>query len=298
MSVTAQNKKELIDLTFKYSGPQVMNPTAIKQLYIARSDAKNEGIHTVYKPSMCFMVQGEKDTVLNNKTYSYKPTEYLITSADLPAIGKVTQATAKNPYLCLVVEIEPSTVYEILKDSEQMAPQDLTSKKAMYVGKTNDQLTDAVLRLVRTLKNKNDSLILAPLIVREIVYHLLNSKYGDVIKQLGVAGSQMQRIGKVIDLIRKDFAKNLKTEDLARLANMSPSSFHHHFKQVTTMSPLQYQKQIRLQEARRLLAAEIADAANAGFQVGYESPSQFSREYARLFGLPPISDIKRLRASM
>jgi len=130
-----------------------------------------------------------------------------------------------------------------------------------------------------------------------MIYRLLSSKYGDVVRQLGVAGSRTQRIAKAIERIRADYTQPLSTDLLAKIAQMSPSSFHHHFKQVTTMSPLQYQKQIRLQEARRLLTTEVTDAASVAFRVGYESASQFSREYARLFGLPPMSDVKRLRAS-
>ncbi len=148
---------------------------------------------------------------------------------------------------------------------------------------------------MKTLENKNDLKVLAPSIVREIHYLLMSSRYGRKIRQLGVVGSKTQRIGKVVEHLRNDYAAPLRVTNLARMANMSPSSFHLHFRQVTSMSPLQYQKQVRLQEARRLLSVETTDAASVAFKVGYESPSQFSREYRRLFGQPPMRDLDRLR---
>jgi AraC-like DNA-binding protein len=288
--------KELVDLTLAYSGEEGLHPTSIPLLQISKSYSPTVPVHTVYRPSMCFIVQGAKETSVGEKKYFYEPTQYLITSIEVPAIGQVTQASNKKPYLCVVLEIDPGMVYEVLSKTGSLG-ETVSNNKSIYVADATTDLTDAVLRLMRTLKNPADQNILTPMIFKEIIYRLLSSKYAERIRQLGVAGSQMQRISKVIDIIKKDFAQSLKMEELAKVANMSVSTFHHHFKQATTMSPLQYQKQVRLQEARRLLSAEVSDAATAAFQVGYESPSQFSREYARLFGLPPMSDIKRLRGS-
>jgi len=170
------------------------------------------------------------------------------------------------------------------------------SRRGLYVSQTNSLLLDAVVRLVHLLESPQDVPVLAPLVIREILYRILQGNQGESLKQLVMTGSHSNRIAEVIKRIKQDYDKPLRIEELSKLANMSPSSLHRHFKEVTAMSPMQYQKQLRLQESRRLLLSESADAADVGFQVGYESPSQFSREYARLFGLPPISDIKRLRS--
>ncbi len=171
----------------------------------------------------------------------------------------------------------------------------MDSRRGLLVNKTNSLLLDAVLRLVRLLDTPQDIPVLSPLIIREILYRILQDEQGDLISQFAIIGSHAQGIAKAIRLISQDFSKPLRIEELAKEVNMSSSALHNQFKKVTAMSPLQYQKLIRLQEARRLLLSETSEAATVGFQVGYESPSQFSREYARMFGLPPISDVKRLR---
>lgn len=285
--------QELIDLAMQFTETEGIHDTPLRHLKIVRNNKVTQPVQAVYTPALCFIIQGAKEAVVGTKTYRYSPAQYLVTSVDLPVTGRVTSASTKTPYLCLVLEIDPTLVYEILKSSDLSA--DPSALKGIFLDKVTPDLTDSFLRLLRTLKNKNDTHVLAPLVIREITYRLLHSKYGQTVSQLGIAGSQTQRIAKVIGLLRKDYAKPLRTEELAEIAKMSVSSFHQHFKQVTSLSPLQYQKRIRLQEARRLLSAEVADAATAAFQVGYESPSQFSREYARLFGLPPISDLKRFR---
>jgi transcriptional regulator GlxA family with amidase domain len=214
---------------------------------------------------------------------------------DLPISGEIIQATPESPYLCLRLDLDPNQILDLIKEPDQTLLKKGDSERGLFVSKTNSSLLDAVLRLVRLIDTPRDISILAPLVIREIVYRILQEEQGDSLKQIAMTDSHAQRIVKVIHLIKRDFAKSLRVEDLAMTINMSSSSLHHHFKQVTGISPLQYQKQLRLQEARRLMLSEIMDAANAGFQVGYESPSQFSREYSRMFGLPPISDIKRLR---
>jgi transcriptional regulator GlxA family with amidase domain len=186
-------------------------------------------------------------------------------------------------------------VYEILQETHSAEIQNKNTEGGFFVEKVTAELADAFTRLMRTLENKNDLKVLAPSIIREIHYRLMLSRFGIKIRQLGVVGSKTQRIGKVLDQLQKEYAASLRVTDLARMASMSPSSFHLHFRQVTSMSPLQYQKQIRLQEARRLLSIETLDSASVAFKVGYESPSQFSREYRRLFGQPPMRDMDRLR---
>ncbi|MES2205864.1 MAG: AraC family transcriptional regulator [Pseudomonadota bacterium] len=286
---------ELIQRTLQWCSQEGLHDTPLASLQIARSNHITERIHNVYKPYLCFIVQGKKEILVANQQYSYSSTQYLVTSIDLPVSGQVTQATPEQPYLCLVLTIEPNLIYEIITALNLAATAPHPLEKGFFVEQVKPDLTDAFLRLMRTLEDKNDCLILAPAIIREILYRLLTSTYGGVIQQLGIAGSQTQRIAKAIEFIRSNYSRAVRVEELAEVASMSPSSFHQHFKRVTTMSPLQYQKQIRLQEARYLLSAQGMDAAKVAFQVGYESPSQFSREYARLFGLPPISDIKRLQ---
>ncbi|RYZ85634.1 MAG: AraC family transcriptional regulator [Proteobacteria bacterium] len=288
--------EEMIELSRRYSRGEGLEPTSIPELQISYSTAPTSPIHTVYRPCFCLILQGEKDVTLESKTYSYGPEQYLVSSIDLPVTGQVTRASKKLPYLCLVIEIKPETVYEILAQNPSLVSS--SHSKAIYTERVTTELLDASLRLLRTLKNDADREILSAGVLREITYRLLSSPYSETIRQLGIAGSQMQRISKVIDHLNRNYAKLLRMEDLARIAHMSASGFHQHFKSITQMSPLQYQKRIRLQEARRMLSTETADASSVAFKVGYESASQFSREYTRMFGRPPMSDMKFQRKSV
>jgi AraC-like DNA-binding protein len=249
----------------------------------------------MYRPEVCFVLQGEKDVWVGNKVYHYNPTSYVVSCIDVPAIAQVVTASSRQPFVCLKLELQPSVVYEILQETDPAKLPNEGSEGGFYVEKVTAELADAFARLLRTLENNNDLKVLTPSIIREIHYRLMSSRFGTKVRQLGVVGSKMQRIGKVVEHLRKDYATPLRMADLARMANMSPSAFHLHFRQVTSMSPLQYQKHIRLQEARRMLSIETIDAASVAYQVGYESPSQFSREYRRLFGQPPMRDMDRLR---
>lgn len=271
--------------------------TAIPSLHFIRS-SRSETIHSIHQPALCIVVKGTKLVMLAQECYHYDPAHYLVVSVHLPLSGQVIQATSDSPYLCLRLDFDPNQIFDIIRDSNQIPSKKGDSGRGLFVSKTSSSLLDAVLRLVRLLDTPQDIPILAPLVIREIYYRILQDEQGDSLKQFAIMGSHAQRIAKVIDLIKNDFAKPLRIDQLAMTANMSPSSLHQHFKDITAMSPLQYQKQIRLQEARRLLLSETLEAADAGFQVGYESPTQFNREYARMFGLPPMSDIKRLRDSL
>ncbi len=293
----APNRDDLVELCLHFARQEGFIQTPLKNLQIVRSNAKSEPMHTVYTPSLCFIVQGEKDAIIASKKYHYSPTQFLVSSIDMPVTGQVTVASEKKPYLCLVLGLESEIVYDIISSEPNPVSAIGPVQRGYYVDTVTPEIMDSFVRLLRSLQNESDRRILSRSIVREITYRLLCSPYGDVVRQLGIIGSQTQRISKVIEVIKKDFASSLRIEELARIANMSPSSFHEHFKKVTAMSPLQFQKRIRLQEARRLLSLDVGDAASVSYQVGYESPSQFSREYARLFGLPPIADLKRLRQS-
>lgn len=287
--------KSLLSTALKYCSREGIHPTDLPGLKVIRRDKTTEASPGMYTPIVCLVLQGEKRVWSGKKIYRYNPANYLVSCLDIPATVQVVRASAQEPYVGLTLELQPPVVYEILQETSAVELQSEGLRGGFFVEKVKVELADAFARLLRTLENKNDQKLLAPSIIREIHYRLMSSRYGSKIRQLGMVGSKTQRISKVLEHLRKDYAAPLRVTDLARMANMSPSAFHLHFRQITSMSPLQYQKQIRLQEARRLLSIEAIDAASVAYQVGYESPSQFSREYKRLFGQPPMRDVERLR---
>jgi AraC-like DNA-binding protein len=293
-----KQQEELASIIERYTRKNGTHSTAIASLKFIRASGKSEPQYTIYEPALCIVAQGTKLVMLAEKSFQYDPATYLVASVQLPITGQIIQATPQSPYLSLQLNFSADQILDIIKESEVTWGQKEDAARGLLVSRTSTSLLDAVLRLVRLLDEPWDIPVLAPLIIREILYRVLQDEQGSSVLQFAVAGSHAQRIAKVIELINRDFDKPLRIDYLAMTANMSPSSLHHHFKEVSAMSPLQYQKQIRLQEARRLLLSETSEAADAGFRVGYESPSQFSREYARMFGLPPVSDIKRLRDSL
>ena len=286
---------ELAALIGKYSKKDGLNDTAIAPLHCFKMSAPSAEMPVLYNASLCLVVQGEKEVMLEDETYHYVASQFLVISVDLPATGHVTVATPEKPYLCLQVDIDPRQLSELITETVRTEMQGAPSERALFVGTTNDQLTDALLRLARLLDTPQDIPLLAPMVIREIYYRLLNGSYGRRIAQIAIHGTKMQRIARVIQRLKSKLSEPIRVEDLAEMAHMSPSSFHSHFKKVTTMSPLQYQKRLRLLEARRLLLVGGTDAASAAYRVGYESASQFSREYSRMFGAPPISDVANLR---
>lgn len=293
--VTHGKSSELAMLMERFTGEDGFHSTVIPGLQFIRSSYETAPIYRVHQPALCFVAQGTKVVMLGQESYRYDPSDYLVVSVDLPVSGQVTEASPDAPYLCLMLDFDPSQVFDMMQDSDIQSDKDAESRRGLFVSKTNAPLLDAVVRLVRLLETPQDVQILAPMVIREILYRILNGQQGDSLLQIAMTGSNSNRIASVIKQIKKDYDKPLRIEELAAFANMSSATLHRHFKEVTTMTPLQYQKQLRLQEARRLLLSEAADAADVGFRVGYESPSQFSREYRRLFGLPPIRDMKRLR---
>lgn len=291
MEKKLQELKELTAALSKRNGIQDTDIPALKLI----QQTTLERTHTVYTPSLCVIVQGSKDVILGETIYTYSPGECIAISVDLPVTGQITEASVKKPYLCLMLEIDPVIVFDVVKSISQM-PKVIPKKKAIYVEKVAEETFDAFIRLLKCLKNPVSIPLLAPMIIREIIFRMLSTKHGDIIKELGIVSGQTQKVRRAIDILKDKYSESIHMENLAREVGMSPASFHKFFKDVTTLSPLQYQKQIRLQEARRLLLLEATDAASISYEVGYESPSQFSREYARLFGLPPKADIKRLKA--
>ncbi|MEH2305284.1 AraC family transcriptional regulator [Nostoc sp.] len=271
--------------------------TAIEQLEFQRESSASTTLQGVCEPILAILVQGKKEALLGEETYCYGAAQYLVVSVDLPLSAFIVEATPEQPYLGFKLNLDPRQLCDIITAQTSVIEEKKNSVRGLFVSTVDAPLLDCAMRLTRLLDTPQDIPILAPMIIREIYYRLLMGEQGEAVRQIATSGSNMQRIAEVIKLIKADFTKPIRVEELAGQASMSPSSFHHHFKKVTSMSPLQYQKQLRLLEARRLMLAENSDAANAAYQVGYESPSQFSREYSRMFGAPPIRDIERLRTA-
>lgn len=272
--------------------------TDIDRLGFGRESTVGAGMHGISAPMLAIVVQGRKDTLMGEETYHYGEAQYLVVSIDVAISGFTVEATPDRPYLGLKLDLDPRELCEIIAaQTAVIAAKKETSIRGFFVSTAEVSLLDTVLRLIRLLDTPQDIPILAPMIIREIYYRLLIGEQSEAVRQIATSGSNMQRIAEVLKLIKANFAQPMRVENLAGQASMSPSSFHHHFKQVTSMTPLQYQKQLRLMEARRLMLAENYNAISAASQVGYESPSQFSREYARMFGTAPIGDIQRLRAT-
>jgi AraC-like DNA-binding protein len=276
-----------------------MTPTALECLQLFRSDQPTEITHSIYEPSACIIAQGQKQARLGEEVYSYNPSSYLVAAVDLPVRGQVIEASAEQPYLCIRIGLKPQKISEMLLENRHLlhAATQKTPQRGLFVSQANYQLLDAVLRLMRLLDTPEDLPVLAPLVEREILYRLLLDEQAVILQQTAQTDSHAQQIARVISTIKRDYHRNWRIEELAQLACMSNSALHAHFKSITNMTPLQYLKQLRLQEARRLLFSENLDAATVSHRVGYESPSQFNREYQRLFGLPPVRDLIRIRST-
>ncbi|KQW34767.1 MULTISPECIES: AraC family transcriptional regulator [Ensifer] len=272
--------------------------TGIARLNILRSVTPTEPIPLLHKPAVCFVAQGRKQTRLAEEAFVYEPMKFLIVSVDLPIAGQILDASSDHPYLCLRLDLEPAAIADVIGAAIPGGIRDEEPQRGIAVSDVPTELLNAVIRLAELLESgrASDRAVLAPLAEREIIYRLLLGDQGDRLRQIAIAESKLSQINKAVAIIRSQYDRALRVEDLAAQVNMSVSSFHHHFKTVTAMSPLQYQKQIRLQEARRLMIAQALDAASAGFNVGYDSPSQFSREYARMFGLPPRKDVEKMKS--
>ncbi|WP_211474251.1 AraC family transcriptional regulator [Collimonas humicola] len=288
---------ELARLIAQYAATDGVHQTAIAPLNVVRMSQPSVPVHALHKPALCIIAQGQKRAILADEVYVYNSASYLVVSVDLPVTGQVTQASPELPYLCLRLDLDPKEIGDLMMATEMRAKKGDAPARGMSVSKATTSLLDAVLRLMQLLAAPQDIPVLAPLVMREILYRLLQEEQGSMLQQIAMSDSQAQHVVKAIELIKRDYRLPLRIESLAREANMSSSSLHQHFKAVTAMTPLQFQKQLRLQEARRLLFTDVGDAATAGHLVGYESPSQFSREYNRMFGAPPARDAARLRSA-
>ena len=293
-TIADDRQRELAALIHKYSAGDGVHATAIGGLFCIRLSAPNMKLPSVYQPSICVIVQGAKQVLLEDEIYHYAPPQFLAVSVDLPLLGQVVEASAERPYLCLQIELDPRQIGELITQSDRAGWSRGESTRGLFVGTLDVATQEAVLRLARLLETPSDIAVLAPMMLRELHYRLLSGAYGSAIAQMAIAGSNTHKIGAIIRRIKSQLAAPIRVEDLAAMANMSPSSFHQHFKAVTAMSPLQYQKRLRLTEARHILLSEEIDAASAAYRVGYQSVSQFSREYARMFGAPPIRDVENI----
>jgi AraC-like DNA-binding protein len=269
--------------------------TAVPGLSLFRRIEPSEPTVGLYEPSVCLVAQGSKRVVLGEEAYVYDARHYLLTSVHLPTLVQVVEASRERPYLGLRLTFDPRQVSQLMADSKLPPPRTQASPRGMATGEVTLALLSAFQRLVDLLGNEQDIPILAPTLQREIVYRLLVGDQGMRMRQIAAVGSQSHEVARAIEWLKGNFDRPLRVEDLAASAGMSGSTFYHHFRAMTALSPLQYQKRLRLQEARRLMLAEHLDSATAGYRVGYESPSQFSREYSRLFGAPPARDISSLR---
>ncbi|OWR30025.1 AraC family transcriptional regulator [Saccharibacillus sp. O23] len=285
---------ETARLIARFSDGEGVTDTRFPPLTLIRNAEPTTPIHTVYEPSICLVAQGSKLVLLNDEAYRYRPSQYFAVSVDLPISGQVTEASAEHPYLAVRLRIDPEQILELIRETggERRGG----AARGLYVSSAEAGMSDAFLRLLRLLETPEDLPVLAPMAAKEILYRAMRSEQGNVLRQMAPGAGRAASVADVIRRIRETYNEPLRIGELADEAGMSTSSLHRYFRDVTAMSPLQFQKQIRLQEARRMLLNEPVQAAEAAFRVGYESPSQFNREYARLFGRPPLSDIRRLKA--
>lgn len=249
----------------------------------------------VYDPCLCIIVQGRKNVLLGTDMRSYSELEFLIASVDLPIIGTVVEASDERPYFVIQINIDVKLLSELLLQMQYRTTDEKEPESGLFIGKLDSQMADSLLRLLGLFEVLDDIPVLGAGLIREMHYRMLRSEYGKEIAQISLKGTPAQRISVVIQKLRRNYDQAIKVDELANLAGMSLSSFHSHFKSITNMSPLQFQKSVRLVEARNLMMSQNLDAASTAYKVGYESPSQFSREYSRMFGSPPARDIAKIR---
>ena len=267
----------------------------LQGLHLYRHSVLMERVYGVVEPSLCVVAQGSKEFLLGESHYRYDPFHYLLVTVDLPSIGQVLEASKEQPFLSLRLELAPTLVSSVMLEAGHAEPRNHPEVRAIDVNPLNGNLLDAFVRLIRLLDSPAEAEVLMPLYTREIIYRLLVGEQGARLRHLAMLGGYTPSIARAVKRLRQDFDQPLPIELLARELGMSVSGLHHHFKAVTSMSPLQFQKRLRLQEARHLMLSEDLDAASAAYRVGYQDASHFNREYKSLFGVPPIRDVQRLR---
>ena len=288
-------QQRLLQLVQHAAVNEGLNSTAIPNVFCYKICSPRITMPAVYEPCLCIIVQGRKNVLLGSEMLSYGELEFLIASVDLPILGTVIEASEQQPYFVIQINIDVRLLSELLLQMEHLAVASKTAKSGLFIGQVDRQMGDSLLRLFTLLEEPDDIPVLSEALIREMHYRMLRSHYGKEIAQISLKGTPTQRISVAIQKLRRDYDQPVTIEELASLAGMSVSSFHVHFKAVTNMSPLQFQKSVRLVEARSLMISQQIDAASTAYKVGYESPSQFSREYARMFGNPPARDIAGIR---
>jgi AraC-like DNA-binding protein len=289
---------ELVRLLDRRTSSDGMRETAIPELKLYRFSRPTDPLHVLYEPSVFVVVQGRKHVTLGDETYVYDRSQYLTVSMDLPVVAKVVEARPEEPYLCMTLTVDPRDLAALIVEMRRQPPRDDHDGRALYVSPLRAPLLESFLRLVRLLDATEDIPVMAPLILREIDYRLLQSEQFGRLAQMAIGDGRLRRVSEAIAWIKEHFTEPLQIEALAKQVNMSPSALHHHFKAVTAMSPVQYQKRLRLAEARRLLLSGAPSAEGVAYNVGYASASQFNREYSRLFGQPPRRDAEQVRGAV
>ncbi|PKA42919.1 AraC family transcriptional regulator [Rhizobium sullae] len=284
--------QEIASIAARHTSGEGEFTTAIGNLFLSRRSQPAGPFHSAYRPCVAMVLQGAKSVRLGTETLNYGTGDYLLTSLDLPVSWRVTEAHPEAPHLCFAMAIDAERVAALLHRVDIPRPEANTGGlRGMVVNAAPPELLDAAVRLVRLLDHPNDIAAMAPLIEQEILYRVLTGPDGPRLLSIVLSESQSNRIARAVAWLRENYARPLRIETLADHVGMSVSSFHHHFKSVTALTPVQFQKQLRLHEARRLMMVERLDAGMAGHRVGYQSPSQFSREYSRLYGISPARDV-------
>lgn len=287
-------KSNLINIIDKWTVGKIRFDTPISGLSFHRSSKPTEPVSYLFSPHFCLIAQGAKHIILDTEDYIYDPNNYVLSSVDLPLVSKIIKASINEPYLGLTLELDLNEISKIMTDIQLPNSSHNKEHRGIEICSLSSDLSNAIERLVMLLETPNDIPILAPLIKKEIYYRLLTEGQTNRLHQILSIGTQTNKISKAIEWLKKNFNQSFYTHELAANVGMSESSFHQHFKTLTAMSPLQYQKKIRLNEAKRLMLVEKIDSAEASFAVGYDSPTQFNREYKRMFGLPPAKNIKTI----
>ncbi|MBP1884373.1 AraC family transcriptional regulator [Sinorhizobium mexicanum] len=281
--------------TEAYSDPTGLARTPIPGLITIRQTTKSELQYAINRPLVCLVVQGTKQISLGDQTFTHQAGATLLITADVPTVSRIARASPTEPYLSLALYLDPTVIAEL---SVEMKVAREGKNVPLRIDPTDQEVADTALRLMRLLERPESVPVLQAQLIREMHYWLLSGRHGTAVRQLGCQESHAQRIARAVALIREEYAKPLPVERLAEAARMSASSFHQHFRAITTLSPLQFQKQLRLIEARRLMLAEGASASHAAYTVGYESVPQFTREYGRMFGLSPVKHIKAAKGGL
>lgn len=285
----------LTDILSRHAPEDGTHRSALPGMTLLRASTPTMPMPVIYEPTLCIIAQGRKRAMLGATAFVYDPASYLIASVDLPVMGSVIEASAERPYLCLQLDLDAAMLGEMALRYPPTEPYHDVMASGLMLNRTTPMLLDAAIRLAGLLDTPQDIDALGPLTIREILYRLLSGESGAMLRQMAQADSRLNQIARAILWIRSHFREACTIEQAAEVAGMSRSTFHAHFKAITAMSPLEFRTHLRMQEAQRLMVGDALDAASAGFHVGYGSPSQFSRDYARIFGAPPARHAGQLR---